>query len=100
MTGVFDIIVRVFNYFTTQFSTIGHIIVFRVLAALGIGLGTYTLALPLMVEFIQQYLNSLSDETIGLLSVLRVDQCLTMIFSAYAAKLGIRVRAIKLATDP
>ncbi|WP_226468060.1 DUF2523 family protein [Luteimonas panaciterrae] len=97
---MFDIITRAFNFFTTQFSTIGHIIVFRVLAALGIGLGTYMLALPIMVDFIQQYLNGLSDSVTGMLATLRIDKGLTMIFSAYGAKLGIRVRAIKLAANP
>jgi hypothetical protein len=78
---------------------LGPVLIYRILTGIGIGYGVYSFALPYMVGFVQSYLNSLEPWAVQLLGALKVDVGLTIIFSAYAAKLGIRVRAIKLDTQ-
>lgn len=93
---MWSLITNAVKLFFTQAFALGPVLIFRVLAGIGIGYGTYTFGLPYMVDFVSGYLNSLPGWAIELLGALKVDVFLTIIFSAYAAKLGIRVRAIKL----
>lgn len=93
---MWDFFTNAGGWFFGRIGTIGHVLLWRVLTAFGIGIGTYTFLLPEMVQFVQQYLVGLPDWAMQMLGALHVDDGLTMLFSAYAAKLGIRVQAIKL----
>lgn len=68
----------------------------RVLVFLGIGLASYTMLLPELIAFVQQFLNDLSPEMIAVLAALQVDKALTLIFSAMGVKMGMRVSAVRL----
>jgi len=93
---MWTIITKTIGYFLERVVLLGPTLLYRVLFGMGIGYGVYQLALPVMVNFVQQYLSGLPGWATGLLGALHVDDVLTLIFSAYAAKLGIKVRAIKL----
>lgn len=94
---MWDLITNAVAYFFTRIVTLGPWLIARVLAAMGIGYGVYAVALPLFVDFVSQFLSSQDPWVIELMGALKIDVFLTLIFSAYAAKLGIRVRTIKLA---
>lgn len=96
---MWSLITNAVKLFFTQALALGPVLIYRILAGIGIGYGVYSFALPFMVGFVQGYLNSLEPWAVQLLGALKVDVFLTLIFSAYAAKLGIRVKAIKLDTQ-
>ena len=91
-----DIIKNAVGYLLSRVLLLGPTLVARILAAMGIGYGVYALALPAFVTFMQSYLSGLDPWIVQLLGALHVDNFLTMVFSAWAAKLGIKVQAIKL----
>lgn len=93
---MWTLITNAIKLFFSQAVSLGPVLIFRILTGIGIGYGTYTFGLPYMVGFVQGYLNDLPGWAVQLLGALKVDIALTTIFSAYAAKLGIRVKAIKL----
>lgn len=95
---MWELITKSIGFFWERAAVLGSVLVFRVATALGIGYGTYSLLLPQMVDFVQGYLTGLPLWAVQLLGSLRVDEGLTLLFSAYAAKVGIRVRAIRLDT--
>lgn len=97
--NIWGIITSAIKAFFTNALALGPVLIFRILTSLGIGYGVYSFGLPYMVGFVQDYLNSLPAWAIQLLGALKVDVVLTITFSAYAAKLGTRVKAIKLDTQ-
>lgn len=70
--------------------------VFRILVALGIGFVSFTVALPAFYSFIQSYFTSLPPDILALVGILRVDQAITLIFSAAAARLAYKISAAPL----
>jgi len=66
---------------------------FRILLGLGIGFITFTVALPNMYAFIQGYFSQLPPDILNMVGILRIDQCITLIFSAAAAKIAYKVSA-------
>ena len=68
----------------------------RVMVTLGVGFMSYTMLLPELVSFVQQFLDGMSSEMVALLGALHVDKALTLIFSAMGVKMGARVSAIRL----
>ncbi len=68
----------------------------RVLGTLGIGFASYNWLLPQIVDYINQYLVGLPDWALQMISALRIDQALTLVFSALAWKMGTKVRPIRV----
>lgn len=93
---MWDIIQSAVSHLLSRVLLLGPTLIVRVLAAMGIGYGVYAVALPAFVTFITGYLSGLDPWIVQLLGALRVDVFLTMIFSAWAAKLGVKVQAVKL----
>lgn len=93
-----DIIIKFCGFFFNALRGFLPGIVGKVISTLGIGMATYSYILPQVVDFIQTFLNSMPQEAINLLGALRVDIALTIVFSAYATKLGTKITPIKLET--
>lgn len=75
---------------------LGPALAARVMVGMGIGLASYNVLLPELVQYIQQFLWDLPDAWIQLLGILKIDVCLTILFSAMATKLGTKVQPIRL----
>lgn len=71
-------------------------IVGRIFATAGVGLASYNVLLPQVVDFVQQYLNGLPPGILEMMAALRLDQALTLIFSALAVKMGTKVKPIRI----
>lgn len=84
------------GFFWDKARVILPLLIGRVLLTLGIGGMVYTMLLPELVDFVQQYLNTMSQPMIDMFNALRIDQALTLLFSASAAKVGTRVAPIRL----
>ena len=68
----------------------------RLLAGLGIGFLSFTVVLPALSSFVQSYFSDLPPEIFQMVGILRVDQCLTLLFSAAAARIATKVIAAPL----
>lgn len=62
----------------------------RLLIALGIGVTTYTVALPSLKSFIQSHFNSLPPSVLQMVGVLRLDIAIVMILSAAVVNIGYK----------
>lgn len=91
-------VTKAVGYFFGRVVLLGPMLIVRVLFGMGVGLGTYTVVLPELVSFLQQFLNSMPQGMIDMLGAMKVDVALTIIFSAYSAKLGVKLQAVKLNT--
>jgi len=86
------------NYFWDFARTHLALLLARVLLTFGIGIGTYNVLLPDIVTYIQSFLDALPPNVIAYLGALKFDVCLTIVFSAYAAKLGTKIKPFHLGT--
>lgn len=62
----------------------------KVLLAFGIGVTTYTVALPPLRSFIQSQFTSLPPEVLNMVGILRLDIAMTIILSAAIANVGYK----------
>ena len=69
----------------------------RLLAGLGIGFLSFTVVLPALSSFVQSFFTDLPAEIFQMVGILRVDQCLTLLFSAAAARMTTKMIAAPLA---
>lgn len=97
---MFDLVTDALKRMFSGWWTFAPRLAARIMLALGIGITSYTLLLPELVSFVQSYLSGMSTETIALMSALKIDQALNMIFSALAARMGVRVSPVKLDPAP
>lgn len=70
--------------------------VFRIILAIGIGFVAFTVALPNIYAFISGYFNQLPPDILQMVGILRIDQCITLILSAGAARLAYKISAAPL----
>lgn len=69
----------------------------RLLLALGIGVTTYTVALPVLKDFILSHFNSLPPSVLQMVGVLRLDIAIVMILSAAVVNIGYKTTMSTLA---
>lgn len=70
--------------------------VFRLLLAVGIGFVAFTVGLPAFYAFIRDYFTTLPPDILQLVGILRVDQAITLILSAAAARVAYKISAAPL----
>lgn len=68
----------------------------RIVFALGIGVATFTVALPSFYSLIQTYFTQLPTNVFAMAGTLQVDVAITMLVSAAAAKVLFKVAAAPL----
>lgn len=78
-------------YLVALLVTAGLELVWKLLLSLGIGVTTYTVALPALKAFINSYFTGLPSNVLQMLGILRIDIAITIIISAAAANLTYRV---------
>lgn len=71
-------------------------IIGRVLLALGIGLAVKEVAIPSMLALINTYLVALPSVFLAYFGALKIDVCISLILSAYAAKAAQKAMLAKL----
>lgn len=69
----------------------GPEVIVRVLAAFGVGLFTYNVAVPSMLDFIKSYVSGLPPWVFAHFGALGIDVAITMILSALAARASAKV---------
>lgn len=64
--------------------------VFRIISAIGIGLVAYNVVLPNFYSYIRSLFSELPDTYFQMAGLMRIDVCVTMVLSAYAARMGYK----------
>jgi hypothetical protein len=70
--------------------------VIRILLALGIGFISFTVALPSFYSYLTDFFSTLPPDVFAMAGILRVDQAITLILSALAARLAYKISATSL----
>ncbi len=65
-------------------------LIFRALAALGIGYATYNFAMPTFIAQMQGYFSALPPEVGQIMALAKVDVACTIIFSAVSVRMASR----------
>lgn len=84
------------GFFFDTLRTLLAPLVGRVMVTLGIGFMSYSMLLPELVSFVQQFLNDMSPDMVAVLGAIKVDKGLTLCFSAIGVRMGMKVSAIRL----
>lgn len=71
-------------------------VAFRFLVAIGLGFVTFTVALPELYSFIQQYFAQLPAEVVQTVGILRIDIAMTILISAAATRVIYKIAAAPL----
>lgn len=70
---------------------------FKILIAFGIGIATYTVAIPALIDTVSSSFSVIPIEFLQILGTMNVDKCITIIMSAYLSKLTYTTTFISLA---
>jgi len=68
----------------------------RILLGIGIGVVSFTVALPALYSFITSYFSGIPTEIMQVLGMLQIDSSITLILSAVAARMAYKVAAAPL----
>lgn len=69
---------------------------FKLLIAFGIGIATYTVAIPALIDTVSNAFSVIPLEFLQILGQMQVDKCITIIMSAYLSKLTYTTTFISL----
>lgn len=92
---MWSIITNAVGFFFDSLRALLPGIVGRVLMALGIGFTTYTVLLPSLLGYMRGFFDALDPAVLDVLGALRIDQAITLVFSAITARWGVRLMPVR-----